>query len=174
MRRRCERLRLYTEILFQDLKSEEIRYTHELSVQSLDAKKTKANSQTRQLIIVAGPNNTTKICPFPSQLQQLRYTSLVRVFWEEVVLQVERCRVVPWSRWRCVSFWRLLRLVSEESDQVVPVLRLLETAERHLCAWDVFLWVLEVLELSILVSLQGSLPLYRNFFGGLPEYSLPM
>jgi hypothetical protein len=32
-------------------------------------------------------------------------------------------------------------------DQVVPVLILLETTECHLRAWNVLLWVLEVLEL---------------------------
>ena len=33
-------------------------------------------------------------------------------------------------------------------DQVVPVLGLLEAPERHLCAGNVFLWVLKVLELE--------------------------
>lgn len=43
---------------------------------------------------------------------------------------------------------RLLGLVLEESDEVVAVLGLLETAESHLRAWDVLLGVLEVLELG--------------------------
>ena len=43
---------------------------------------------------------------------------------------------------------RLLRLLAQVRDQVVPVLRLLQTAESHLRAGDVLLWVLEVLELS--------------------------
>ena len=41
----------------------------------------------------------------------------------------------------------LLRLVAQESDQVVPVLGLLQTAESHLGAWNVLLGVFEVLEL---------------------------
>jgi hypothetical protein len=42
----------------------------------------------------------------------------------------------------------LLGLVLEEGDQVVAVLVLLETAEGHLGARDVLLWVLEVLKLG--------------------------
>ena len=42
---------------------------------------------------------------------------------------------------------RLLGLVLEVGDQVVPVLGLLETAESHLGARDILLWVLEVLKL---------------------------
>jgi len=41
---------------------------------------------------------------------------------------------------------RLLRILLEEGDQVVPVLVLLETAKRHLGTWNVLLRVLEVLE----------------------------
>ena len=37
---------------------------------------------------------------------------------------------------------RLLGLLRKESDQVVSVLSLLETTERHLRAWNVLLWVL--------------------------------
>lgn len=43
---------------------------------------------------------------------------------------------------------RLLGLVLEEGDEVVSVLGLLETAEGHLCAGNVLLGVLEVLELK--------------------------
>jgi len=42
---------------------------------------------------------------------------------------------------------RLLGLLAEEGDQVVPVLALLEATEGHLGAGDVLLRVLEVLEL---------------------------
>jgi hypothetical protein len=41
----------------------------------------------------------------------------------------------------------LFGLLLEEGDQVVAVLGLLETTEGHLCAGNVFLGVLEVLEL---------------------------
>lgn len=41
---------------------------------------------------------------------------------------------------RCLSF-------GYERDQVVPVLGLLQSTESHLGAWNVFLRVLEVLEL---------------------------
>ena len=48
----------------------------------------------------------------------------------------------------------LLRLILQERYQVVPVLVLLETAECHLGAWNVLLWVLEVLKLAtVLVCL---------------------
>lgn len=47
-----------------------------------------------------------------------------------------------------VNVVRLLGLVLEVGDQVVPVLRLLEPAESHLGARDVLLRVLEVLKLS--------------------------
>jgi len=43
---------------------------------------------------------------------------------------------------------RLLGLLPEVGDQVVPVLGLLQTTERHLGAWNVLLRVLEVLELD--------------------------
>jgi hypothetical protein len=36
-------------------------------------------------------------------------------------------------------------------DQVVPVLLLLQSTESHLCARDVLLWVLEVLELLFML-----------------------
>ena len=41
-----------------------------------------------------------------------------------------------------------LRLLTQEGDQVIPVLPLLETTECHLGAWDVLLGILEVFELS--------------------------
>jgi hypothetical protein len=47
----------------------------------------------------------------------------------------------------------LLGLLAQVGDQIVPVLALLETTEGHLCAWDVLLWVLEVLELSSIISI---------------------
>lgn len=40
----------------------------------------------------------------------------------------------------------LFRLLSQEGDQVVPILGLLQTSESHLRARDVFLGVFEVLE----------------------------
>ena len=43
----------------------------------------------------------------------------------------------------CLSF-RLCGLLLEVGDQVVPVLALLETTERHLGSGNVLLWVLEV------------------------------
>lgn len=46
-------------------------------------------------------------------------------------------------------FGRLLGLVAEEGDEVVPVLGLLETTEGHLGARNVLLGVLEVLELKL-------------------------
>jgi hypothetical protein len=42
---------------------------------------------------------------------------------------------------------RLLGLILEVGDQVVPVRALLETTEGHLGAGNVLLWVLEVLKL---------------------------
>jgi hypothetical protein len=36
-------------------------------------------------------------------------------------------------------------------DQVVPVLLLLQSTESHLCARDILLWVLEVLELLFML-----------------------
>jgi hypothetical protein len=44
---------------------------------------------------------------------------------------------------------RLFGLLLKESDQVVPVLVLLETTESHLSTGNVLLGVLEVLELYI-------------------------
>jgi len=38
-------------------------------------------------------------------------------------------------------------------DQVVPVLVLLQSTESHLGTWDIFLWVLEIFELYIAVSM---------------------
>jgi len=46
---------------------------------------------------------------------------------------------------------RLFRVVLEESDQVVPVLVLLETTESHLGSRDVLLGVLEVLEQGLVI-----------------------
>lgn len=46
---------------------------------------------------------------------------------------------------------RLFGLLLEERDEVVAVLRLLETTESHLGTGDVLLGVLEVLEESVLV-----------------------
>jgi hypothetical protein len=46
-----------------------------------------------------------------------------------------------------VALGRLFGLILEEGDQVVTVLRLLETTESHLGAGNVLLGVLEVLEL---------------------------
>lgn len=43
---------------------------------------------------------------------------------------------------------RLLGLLAQESDQVVPVLALLEATEGHLGTWDVLLGVLKVLKLG--------------------------
>jgi hypothetical protein len=43
---------------------------------------------------------------------------------------------------------RLLGLFAEVGDQIVPVLALLQTAKSHLGARNVFLGVLEVLELG--------------------------
>lgn len=63
---------------------------------------------------------------------------------------------------------RLLGLFPEESDQVVPVLGLLETTESHLGARNVLLWVLKVLEL-------GKGQYYaRLFILALPVVSLPV
>lgn len=42
----------------------------------------------------------------------------------------------------------LLGFFSQPGDQVVPVLALLQATESHLGAWNVFLGVLEVVELS--------------------------
>ena len=47
-----------------------------------------------------------------------------------------------------VAMERLFGLLLEEGDQVVAVLGLLETTEGHLCAGNVLLRVLEVLELK--------------------------
>lgn len=54
-------------------------------------------------------------------------------------------------RWSgcCLSF-RLCGLLLEVGDQVVPVLALLQATKRHLGSWNVLLWVLEVLKLSLL------------------------
>jgi len=49
----------------------------------------------------------------------------------------------------------LLCLLTQEGDQVVPVLILLQSTECHLCAWDVLLWILEVFEQSITVPLNA-------------------
>lgn len=45
------------------------------------------------------------------------------------------------------AFDRSCSLVLQERDEIIPVLALLETAEGHLGARDVLLWVLEVLKL---------------------------
>lgn len=45
----------------------------------------------------------------------------------------------------------LLGLCCKVGNEIVPVLGLLQTTKSHLGAWDVLLWVLEILEL-ILVS----------------------
>jgi len=45
----------------------------------------------------------------------------------------------------------LFGLFLEEGDEVVAVLWLLETAEGHLGAWDVLLWVFEVGKQSFLL-----------------------
>jgi hypothetical protein len=54
--------------------------------------------------------------------------------------------VIVGGEWRGVARC-LFGLLLEEGDKVVAVLWLLETAESHLGAGDVFLGVLEVLEL---------------------------
>ena len=51
-----------------------------------------------------------------------------------------------------IGLCALLRLILEESDEIVPVLAFLETAECHLGAWDVLLRVLEVVELPRLLA----------------------
>ena len=51
-----------------------------------------------------------------------------------------------------VLSFRLCGLLLEVGDQVVPVLALLETTERHLRAGDVLLWVLEVFKLCRLLA----------------------
>ena len=56
----------------------------------------------------------------------------------------------------CTSL--LLRLIFQERDQIVPVLVLLETTECHLRAWNVLLWVLEVLKLELMLSRCSSNP----------------
>jgi hypothetical protein len=48
---------------------------------------------------------------------------------------------------------RLLGLLTQEGDQVVPVLILLQSTECHLCAGNVLLGVLEVFKKSIIVPL---------------------
>lgn len=58
-----------------------------------------------------------------------------------------------------VSSFRLCGLLLEVGDQVIPVLALLETTERHLGSGNVLLWVLEVLKLSCL----SVLPLHHLF-----------
>lgn len=65
----------------------------------------------------------------------------------------------------CVSSGRLYL---EERDQVVPVLRLLQATESHLCAWDVLLGVLEVFKQSILTPFDALLlvRVYRNASAG--------
>jgi hypothetical protein len=52
---------------------------------------------------------------------------------------------------------RLFGLLSEEGDQVVTVLGLLETTESHLGSGNVLLGVLEVLEESVVVPLDALL-----------------
>jgi len=52
---------------------------------------------------------------------------------------------------------RLFGLLSEEGDQVVTVLGLLETTESHLGSGNVLLGVLEVLEQSVVVPLDALL-----------------
>jgi hypothetical protein len=52
---------------------------------------------------------------------------------------------------------RLFGLLSEEGDQVVTVLGLLETTESHLGSGNVLLGVLEVLEESVVVPLNALL-----------------
>lgn len=46
---------------------------------------------------------------------------------------------------------RLGRSLLDVGDKVVSIFLLLETTEGHLGAWNVLLWVLEVLEQSVLV-----------------------
>ena len=43
-------------------------------------------------------------------------------------------------------------------DQVIPILALLQATEGHLGARDVLLWVLEVCELVVLVTIVGIVP----------------
>ncbi len=63
------------------------------------------------------------------------------------------------SKWRVVKkLWvqratdqyrsRLLGLLAQPGDQIVPVLALLQATESHLGAGDVFLGVLEIFELA--------------------------
>jgi hypothetical protein len=75
-------------------------------------------------------------------------------------VQVEREVGIGWwhlgaddhgpARSQIVDVKLLLCLILQERYQVVPVLILLETAECHLRAWNVFLGVLEVLKLDLL------------------------
>lgn len=55
----------------------------------------------------------------------------------------------------------LFGLVAEEGDQVVPILRLLQSTESHLGTGDIFLGVFEVFELFIVSKEPSRYPLIR-------------